>query len=68
MISYSLGDAIDWKRGSVGFKPFAIVVSYSLGDAIDWKLSIGGDVESVLQVSGISYSLGDAIDWKLCTA
>ncbi len=36
-ISYSLGDAIDWKllRGSLRWHIGHI--SYSLGDAIDWK-------------------------------
>ena len=38
VISYSLGDAIDWKH-SIAEQPgiFAFAVSYSLGDAIDWK-------------------------------
>ena len=38
-ISYSLGDAIDWKRRESRSLPFAFwALSYSLGDAIDWKL------------------------------
>ena len=37
-LSYSLGDAIDWKL-LAGYRLDRIVaVSYSLGDAIDWKL------------------------------
>ena len=39
-ISYSLGDAIDWKLRSDRFDGIEIFVSYSLGDAINWKLVI----------------------------
>ena len=39
-ISYSLGDAIDWKHDLAIAKPvILILISYSLGDAIDWKLT-----------------------------
>ena len=37
-LSYSLGDAIDWKlKFGECFGGFDKRVSYSLGDAIDWK-------------------------------
>ncbi len=38
LISYSLGDAIDWKHPCPCFLSLEIILSYSLGDAIDWKL------------------------------
>ena len=65
-VSYSLGDAIDWKQiegWRIVFRQR--IVSYSLGDAIDWKLlfSNAKDVTPAL-----SYSLGDAIDWKHSTS
>ena len=37
-ISYSLGDAIDWKLKGVSVDSIIRPFSYSLGDAIDWKL------------------------------
>ena len=63
MISYSLGDAIDWKpKPGQGVAAGGWCVSYSLGDAIDWKLNC----VYKLEFRGcVSYSLGDAIDWKL---
>ena len=36
-ISYSLGDAIDWKQSVKTGKSILYLFSYSLGDAIDWK-------------------------------
>ena len=39
-ISYSLGDAIDWKRIIDSTASSYADVSYSLGDAIDWKLPL----------------------------
>ena len=42
-ISYSLGDAIDWKRSYPSIPAIPNDISYSLGDAINWKcwLNIG---------------------------
>ena len=37
VVSYSLGDAIDWKRVSQPSVSKVLKLSYSLGDAIDWK-------------------------------
>ena len=37
-ISYSLGDAIDWKPTGGRTVTWNDHLSYSLGDAIDWKL------------------------------
>ena len=38
-VSYSLGDAIDWKQNTQGIRVgLGSFLSYSLGDAIDWKL------------------------------
>ena len=61
-ISYSLGDAIDWKPSAREYSSVSSCISYSLGDAIDWKL-LHSFVDDFSQLS-ISYSLGDAIDWK----
>ena len=62
-LSYSLGDAIDWKRFARALElSYRHGISYSLGDAIDWKHY---DQQLQCQSLGISYSLGDAIDWKL---
>ena len=61
-ISYSLGDAIDWKPKPPTEELETCYVSYSLGDAIDWKLN-AIFVPNQLAYA-ISYSLGDAIDWK----
>ena len=36
-ISYSLGDAIDWKLKKGNTEHLLNIISYSLGDAIDWK-------------------------------
>ena len=61
-ISYSLGDAIDWKLDEKAVRRLTAGISYSLGDAIDWKQQF------FCLTSGLpafSYSLGDAIDWKL---
>ena len=47
LISYSLGDAIDWKHYPMTLRAIALVISYSLGDAIDWKhLVLNTDLES----------------------
>ena len=41
LLSYSLGDAIDWKLSTVLKRTFSFFnISYSLGDAIDWKLTL----------------------------
>ena len=62
-VSYSLGDAIDWKQDKALLIDFIVLpVSYSLGDAIDWKQS---DYCAGIYLNRVSYSLGDAIDWKL---
>ena len=63
LFSYSLGDAIDWKRFYKALWESINMISYSLGDAIDWKPKPGQGVAA----GGwcVSYSLGDAIDWKL---
>ena len=37
-VSYSLGDAIDWKLKVFTMPRVIGFVPYSLGDAIDWKL------------------------------
>ena len=38
-VSYSLGDAIDWKpTAAINDPMLRSFFSYSLGDAIDWKL------------------------------
>ena len=60
-VSYSLGDAIDWKLGVPVNEKQLKKFSYSLGDAIDWK-PLYKFIASLK--SFISYSLGDAIDWK----
>ena len=45
LLSYSLGDAIDWKLKSPLFVPKdQLHFSYSLGDAIDWKLILAVSV------------------------
>ena len=63
IISYSLGDAIDWKQEVMSATNKDCGISYSLGDAIDWKpVSFLSNNSGVFS---ISYSLGDAIDWKL---
>ena len=62
ILSYSLGDAIDWKLyKALQSDQVTRTISYSLGDAIDWKL---GDSTSFVVGRCVSYSLGDAIDWK----
>ena len=61
-ISYSLGDAIDWKRFSVEnvLLNFFSLLLARVRDRLETQgLEIGGFTSSV------SYSLGDAIDWKL---
>ena len=65
-VSYSLGDAIDWKRHFIVFCHLFSSISYSLGDAIDWKQKLNQNFS--IFVCKVSYSLGDAIDWKrYCT-
>ncbi len=61
-ISYSLGDAINWKLNCFLANRLEVFVPYSLGDAIDWKPDL--PLGNILRLS-VSYSLGDAIDWKL---
>ena len=61
LISYSLGDAIDWKHYPMTLRAIALVISYSLGDAIDWKRRCRCEGRTKYH---FSYSLGDAIDWK----
>ena len=63
IISYSLGDAIDWKLVKSRAIAEFLAISYSLGDAIDWKLPLSLD-KLINYCPCISYSLGDAIDWK----
>ena len=61
-IPYSLGDAIDWKRGKTYCVRSSILMfPYSLGDAIDWKRLAA--TNGAIRYS-FPYSLGDAIDWK----
>ena len=57
VVSYSLGDAIDWKP-SLGFTiGNTAILSYSLGDAIDWKLSFL-DPFSLTKVNGLLLARG----------
>ena len=48
-VSYSLGDAIDWKHEAIVINCYQLgLISYSLGDAIDWKLYSGKTKEGKL--------------------
>ena len=61
-ISYSLGDAIDWKHRLV--RKQSKVMQYLLLARGRDRLETSVPVLEVCFVLQVSYSLGDAIDWK----
>ena len=60
-ISYSLGDAIDWKH-QLNHEPLLLLDDLLLARGRD-RLEISRYLAYPVRFADVSYSLGDAIDW-----